>query len=216
MKLKYYLRGLGIGILVTALILGLVTKDKSNMTDEEIKARAHELGMVEQRTLADVAATPIPDTALDKEEVTPEATKEPPLTPAPTEEPEITPEPSKEPETTPEPSREPEITPAPTQEPGITPTPDSSNHTGATETEGPVKTEAPPLETEEIELAIVRGDSSYSVSKRLAELGLIDDAREYDTYLCENGYDKKLNVGTYKLIKGQSWEEIAKIISRTR
>ncbi len=54
MKLKYYLRGLGIGIIVTALLMGFATKGGKELSDEEIKARAIELGMVEQRTLADI------------------------------------------------------------------------------------------------------------------------------------------------------------------
>lgn len=49
MKLKYYLRGLGIGILVTALIMGAT--DGKELTDEEIKARAIQLGMVEALSL---------------------------------------------------------------------------------------------------------------------------------------------------------------------
>ena len=42
MKLKYYLRGLGIGIAVTALVMGLALagNTKQSMTDEEIKERA--------------------------------------------------------------------------------------------------------------------------------------------------------------------------------
>ena len=54
MKLKFYLRGLGIGIAVTALVMGLaLSKDtKESMTDEEIRERAEQLGMVEEdRTL---------------------------------------------------------------------------------------------------------------------------------------------------------------------
>ena len=47
MKRKYYLRGLGTGILVTALILIIASGQKETMTDEEVKARARELGMVE-------------------------------------------------------------------------------------------------------------------------------------------------------------------------
>ena len=48
MKLKYYLRGLGIGIAVTALVMGLALAKttKESMTDEEIKERAAKLGMV--------------------------------------------------------------------------------------------------------------------------------------------------------------------------
>lgn len=56
MKLRYYLRGLGIGIIVTALLMGFVTREKLPLTDAEIKARARELGMVESdsRNLSDL------------------------------------------------------------------------------------------------------------------------------------------------------------------
>lgn len=48
MKLKYYLRGLGTGIVVTALVLGIsLSHGKENISDEEVKKRAAELGMVE-------------------------------------------------------------------------------------------------------------------------------------------------------------------------
>ena len=55
MKRKYYLRGLGTGILVTALILIIASGQKETMTDEEVKARAKELGMVESTLLSDLA-----------------------------------------------------------------------------------------------------------------------------------------------------------------
>ena len=56
MKLQYYLRGLGIGILVTAMIFCILPGEKEVLTDEEIRARAVQLGMVESSslTLADI------------------------------------------------------------------------------------------------------------------------------------------------------------------
>lgn len=45
MKVKYYLLGLGIGILVTTLVLSFGEK-KEKLSDDEIIARARELGMV--------------------------------------------------------------------------------------------------------------------------------------------------------------------------
>ena len=55
MKLKYYLRGLGIGIAVTALVLSVSEKQTADvMTDEQIRARATELGMVERGLLSDI------------------------------------------------------------------------------------------------------------------------------------------------------------------
>ena len=49
MNLKYYLRGLGVGFIVCALILGIhhFRKNDASMTDDQIRARAEQLGMVE-------------------------------------------------------------------------------------------------------------------------------------------------------------------------
>ena len=46
MRLKYYLRGLGIGILVTTIILTIAGHNRNKISDEEIKIRAEKLGMV--------------------------------------------------------------------------------------------------------------------------------------------------------------------------
>ena len=53
MNLKYYLRGLGLGIIVTAIVLGLGTRGKAEpMSDEEIISRARKLGMIENTVLS--------------------------------------------------------------------------------------------------------------------------------------------------------------------
>lgn len=73
MNLKYYLRGLGIGIVVTAVIMGAASGGKKDkMSDAEIKERAAELGMVEAQTegvLADLEQMPQEET--DSSEETP-------------------------------------------------------------------------------------------------------------------------------------------------
>jgi len=48
MKLRMYLRGLGLGIVVTVLIMTLSGYNNKPLTDAEIIARAKELGMVEE------------------------------------------------------------------------------------------------------------------------------------------------------------------------
>lgn len=230
MKLKYYLRGLGIGILVTAVILGITGKD-GTMSDEEIKLRAKELGMVEQRTLADlrgeeeisqmtshesennkgkeqednhVGEKVEASTPTKESETTnpPETTSEP----VPTKEPED----SREPETT----EEPKVTePAQEEEiPQVTEKPGEN-----VSSEEPAVTEGP--ETDEIQkfkVDIIPGDTSYSVCIRLQEMGLIDDALSFDKYLCKMNYDKKLNIGSFTIEKGMTEEEIAKTITRTK
>lgn len=197
MKRKYYLRGLGTGILVTALILIIASGQKETMTDEEVKARAKELGMVESTLLSDLAnQTPAaePETMAD-----PAATAEPETAEKATPEPaaeletteEATPEPAAEPETTAEP------TPEPTAEPEATAEP----------------TTDPATEQESILITIRSGESSVSVSKTLEEAGLVASAQEYDRYLCENGYDKKIRSGEHRIPLGADDAEIAAIIT---
>ena len=168
MKLKYYLRGLGIGILVTALIMGFTTRDSRPLTDAEIKAAAAELGMVESDSLrlADLPQEPTP---------TPEITPEPEATP------EVTPEPTEEPENTSEAATE------TTQESGA-----------------------------DISITVSAGSGSRTVCNRLEEAGVITDAAEFDKYLCDQGYYKRICVGTFEIPADASWEEIAKIITRSK
>ena len=108
MKLKYYLRGLGIGILVTAVIMGVTQGSrKETLSDREIRERAAALGMVEPgNSLADLEAAETP-AATEKPEAaetpaateTPEAAETPAATEAPaaTETPEVTARPTQKP-----------------------------------------------------------------------------------------------------------------------
>ncbi len=57
MKLKYYLRGMGIGMIITAIVMGIALNGrKETLTDAEIMARARELGMIDSTVLSDYAA----------------------------------------------------------------------------------------------------------------------------------------------------------------
>ena len=67
MKLKYYLRGLGIGVFVSVIVMTVAFGNRKPMTDEEIKARAKELGMIENSVLADMNKEDVQDTEDIKE-----------------------------------------------------------------------------------------------------------------------------------------------------
>ena len=195
MKLKYYLRGLGIGMAVTALILGISFsgrqgQEAQTLTDEQIRERASELGMVDssELTLAALQNSAQPQTTME-----PEVTEESKLTadPETTTEPEAT----AEPETTiePEATAEPEMTTKPeaTKEPELITAPEQSQTT----------------------ITIKKGSDSGSVSRVLYEAGLVENAKAFDNYLCNNGYSRSINPGIYEIAPGTSEEEIAKIIT---
>lgn len=183
MKLKYYLRGLGIGMAVTALILGISFsgrqgQEAQTLTDEQIRERASELGMVDssELTLAELQNSAQPQTTME-----PEVTEEPKLTadPETTTEPEATAEP--EMTTKPEATKEPELITAPEQS--------------------------------QTTITIKKGSDSGSVSRVLYEAGLVENAKAFDNYLCNNGYSRSINPGIYEIAPGTSEEEIAKIIT---
>ncbi len=208
MKLKYYLRGLGIGILVTTVILSLAGVGRKNMTDEEVVKRAKELGMVESTLLSDLpdqtktdeVRPTEPETSLQPETSEPEAGPEPEESASTPE----TPEAPEETTTTPE-------TPAAPEETTTTPeTPVAPEETPVSPEDG--NPDTPVGET--VTLVIGRGESSTTVSKNLKKAGIVEDAAAFDRFLCNNGYDKKIITGTYEIPYGASEEEIAKIITR--
>ena len=201
MKLKYYLRGLGIGMAVTALILGISFsgrqgQEAQTLTDEQIRERASELGMVDssELTLAALQNSAQPQTTMEPEVTEesetmtePEATAEPETATEPeaTAEPEMT--------TKPEATAAPEMTTEPeaTKEPELITAPEQSQTT----------------------ITIKKGSDSGSVSRVLYEAGLVENAKAFDNYLCNNGYSRSINPGIYEIAPGTSEEEIAKIIT---
>ena len=219
MKLKYYLRGLGIGMAVTALILGISFsgrqgQEAQTLTDEQIRERASELGMVDssELTLAALQNSAQPQTTMEPEVTEePETTAEPETTTAPeaTAEPEAT----TEPETTAEPkmTTEPEATAEPkmTTEPEATEEPKMTTEPEATAE--PELITAP--EQSQTTITIKKGSDSGSVSRMLYEAGLVENAKAFDNYLCNNGYSRSINPGIYEIAPGTSEEEIAKIIT---
>lgn len=71
-----------------------------------------------------------------------------------------------------------------------------------------------PTVKELVVVAVLPGEGSYSVAKKMYELGLVANAEEFDEYLCDNGYDKKLVVGNHEITTGDSIEEMATTLCR--
>lgn len=222
MELKYYLRGLGLGIVVTAVIMGLALSGKRTMTDEEVIARAKTLGMVEntESMLLSDAAAQEDDEAQEAEET------EQVADPAEQEPQEAVMEENSQADVSEGDNTEEEdsedtqvVTSAQESDPAEQDAEEAADvkqpETDASETQ----TEQAAAETEstdnqqEVTITIVSGDSSYSVAKKLADAGIVLTAESYDAYLCANGYDKKLRTGTFAIPKTASDEQIARIVT---
>lgn len=67
---------------------------------------------------------------------------------------------------------------------------------------------------ETVEIVIASGDDSGTVARKLYNAGLIENASEYDAFLMQHGYDKRLSTGTKTIGATDSWQEIADKITR--
>ena len=230
MNLKYYLRGLGVGIVVTSLILGIgLGSRKETLSNEEIKERARTLGMVEESITVAEAAAQKEEEAQEKvtADPVPEENAEGDAETIVSAEPEVSSEPAVSVSAAPETSEEPKVSaasePEASEEPNASaasePAASTAPEAGATPEAGvkPVANEAEEdsgtAPTKEIvDITINPGEGSYVISQKLEQSGLVDDATEYDAYLCDNGYHTKLRAGVHKIPMGSTREEIAKLL----
>ncbi len=67
---------------------------------------------------------------------------------------------------------------------------------------------------ETVEIVIESGDDSGTVSRKLKNAGVIQNASEFDAFLMQHGYDKKISTGKKVIGVADTWQEIADKISR--
>lgn len=210
MRLKDYLRGLGIGMIVVVLILSIGGRDRT-MTDEEIIARARQLGMVDgNQTLTNIqdkesTATEEENTSQDFTEENYEGSIAVESVAGTVDEPEK----GESPESTETDEQEVNIENSKAEE-TVEETAQESTEEGASDSS------KAPADNGTVIITVQRGDSSVSVSRDLAAAGAVESAKDFDKYLCENGYDKRISVGTFEIPGGASYEEMAKIITKSK
>lgn len=225
MKIRYYMRGLGIGILVTSIFFMVSGKSSQTMSDEMVKARARELGMTESVVLAELPKVEATDDGMEQTEEISDWTKETEVESAIEAETTIEVESTIEVETAMEEIGEPVTEEVmeesfTTQEnvsekPSVQDNPAEESSVEETVVQNETLEEEPESttsNTEPVTIVVNRGNGSDTVSKRLQEAGLVADAYEYDKYLMANGYDKRIGAGEHTIPAGATWEEIAKIL----
>ncbi|MCL2255038.1 MAG: hypothetical protein FWC09_11410 [Lachnospiraceae bacterium] len=209
MNLGSYMRGLGIGMLVTALIMGISNSGTAAaLTDDEIRERAKKIGMIENAVLAPIernnndAAEPIE-----------------------------TPQPS--------PSASLSATPAPTPLPKevVVATGDDVEDGQEIDDNEADDIEANNLEAnniedthevivsepdiindsnptgEEVAIQINSGDDSFRVSTRLENAGLVSTASDFNKYLIDGGHSRKLRTGSHSIPIDADYQTIARILT---
>lgn len=179
MDLRLYLRGLGIGILVTAIVLGFTDKSVA-VTDDEIREKARSLGMIDNVTIAQLSGTADNEDNEDNETKPEEEAMPPDLT-----------------------SEADEFVP------------DTESLDESIDGTDETLNISPEDENEifEITIRINSGDDSFRVSSRLEEAGLVSSAAEYNSFLMDNGYSRRLRAGSYTINTDADYETIARILT---
>ena len=208
MKIRYYLRGLGLGILFTTVFFWIGGSSKQTMSDEMIKERAKELGMIENTVLADIGDTT--DNSVEESSVIFETVSTEMNTDLEMETTiEMDTETGEE-ETSPEIEEETSLV---TEEETFSEV-ETETESSSVEEMLSEEVEETPEEGQIISIVVNKGEGSDTVSRRLYEAGLVDDPYEYDRYLMQNKYDRKIGVGEHLIPAGSSWQEIAQLLCR--
>ena len=223
MRLKYFLRGLGIGIAVTTIILAISHNANRRMSDSEVIERARELGMTyttpAQESSSDNGASQ--EDTQESDSMTEESTKESDETSSDEE--------SSDDISSGEPSSSENAseTETSTEEEASSVQETSSVHetTSAqpvTETTTPQETTTQEIQTETenvtepeagtvvtYTLTIASGMSSNTVCEMLKRAGIIENPADFDNFLVGNGYADRIRVGSFEVNSGMSYEELA-------
>lgn len=222
MELKYYLRGLGLGIVVTAIIMGIASSRRSAMTDEEIIARAKQLGMIEDRVLSE-AVSEGAETSGNGSDTGENGTlneNDSAIEETPVQEGDVQDENNISDETEEMPAaNDTSVTTLPDDE--ETGQEEEQNEPEAQEMEEVQESAAESVEADRKEggsnspmvITVGNGDGSYTVSKKLEDVGAVASASAFDTFLCENGYDKRIRAGSYTIPADAGEDQIARMIT---
>ena len=207
------MRGVGVGILFASLVLFAAYKvSPPKMTDQQIRSRAKELGMIDgnnQDESVDALFSNTEETS-ESEEITTEEEIE-----------STTQQKKANKDNTKEEVKADTDTESEDASTDIQTTTQSENETkkqkdATTELikeEKEVKEEKKTTEPEIVTITIRRGTSSEEVARQLERAGVIEDAKEFNDYLCDKGYGSKIIAGEYQFSIKETFSSIIQKIT---
>ena len=220
MRFKYYLRGCGLGIILTAVILsvGFRQSREGAVSDEEIMLRASELGMVtptDDRDLSDGTQQPTePGENLPDQSVGKSAENQPDDTEKDGDGKE---EDGKEEKDSARKDSGKENSEKEDGEPKDSGKENSEKEDGEpkdSEKEDSEKEDSEADEPKTVTVVVRRGEVCRELAQDLYELGLVEDAEEFRYFMQRKGYDNMIRVGEFELTIGMDHEEIARVLIR--
>lgn len=191
MRLKYYLRGLGLGIIFTCLMFMLFSNKKADNTDQMDVNQ--QLETTTETLSSQTSGDDKNDTAND--EAVSDGADVQNNTDADTD---VNAQNNADAQN-----------PADNQT-GASDTTDTSNQTDDSDITGETGTND--VQDEYVTLVIEKGDIARDVAESLYEEGIIDDVESFRKYLGETGVSRTLHAGEYNIKVGSTYEEIVELL----
>lgn len=191
MRLKYYLRGLGLGIIFTCLMFMLFSNKKADNTDQMDVNQ--QLETTTETLSSQTSGDDKNDTAND--EAVSDGADVQNNTDADTD---VNAQNNADAQN-----------PADNQT-GASDTTDTSNQTDDSDITGETGTND--VQDEYVTLVIEEGDIARDVAESLYEEGIIDDVESFRKYLGETGVSRTLHAGEYNIKVGSTYEEIVELL----
>lgn len=195
MRLKYYLRGLGLGIIFAVFIMMVGYRNHgSSMSDSEIIEKAKALGMVETEDSSGMKNDKKTNNKTDKKSDKKTDTSEPDTTIADTSAAEDT-------------------------QTGTDNT-DADNIAGTADADTTAPSDvaasdaAQPQQNTTFTVTVGSGDTCRMIAERLQAAGIIDDAEKFRTYMGQKGVDQFIADGSHEIPYGASYDDIINILTQ--
>lgn len=196
MRLKYYLRGLGLGIIFAVFIMMVGYRNHgSSMSDSEIIEKAKALGMVETEDSSGMKTDNKTDEKSDKKI----DTSEPDTTIADTSAAEDT-----------------QTGTDNTDADNIAGTADvdTTAPSDVAATDSAASDAAQPQQNTTFTVTVGSGDTCRMIAERLQAAGIIDDAEKFRAYMGQKGVDQFIADGNHEIPYGASYDDIINILTQ--
>ncbi|SDI89733.1 hypothetical protein SAMN04487760_101132 [Lachnospiraceae bacterium G41] len=186
MNVKSYLKGIGVGMIVASLIL-IIAGNMNKVSDEDVIARAKELGYVQSTSVSQPEVVDNTSSNTEQNKI----------------------EDSEKVEST-------EKNDANTDNATDSVNADNATETANTTNDATVSDDSDKTadnnatSSETVKVEIKSGMSSESAALAVKNAGLVESDTEFNKYLCSEGYDKRLRVGSFDIPKDADFETIAK------
>lgn len=209
MNRKSYLKGLGIGIVVTALIF-IVSSQFNNktMSDDDVIKRAKELGMIESTTLT--VNADLKDNVSDEGNKVPDNNNQNNVKDDSSDSNTKIADKNDKNDEVKENKESDDMKVNSGDSDNNEVTNDSPDENENDNKDEPADDSKESNTEEYVIVSVVGGQGSETISSSVQKVGLIEDASDFNSYLCQNGYDKKLRVGNHEIPAGADYETIAK------